>query len=79
MTPTVIEPVIIDADVSENEGPSPPKRAKLVIKLDTPIVRRKTPRVSSSRLSLDAEHVCTPHSILKVCLASQSKSKKMSI
>lgn len=69
MTPTVIEPVIIDANESENDGPSPPKRAKLVTKLDTPIVRRKTPRMSS-RLSVDAKNVSTPHSILKVCFVT---------
>lgn len=72
ITPVVIEPVNIGIDESEIDGPSPPKRAKLkgtyessMVKLQTPIVKRKTPRVSS-RMSIDRENVCTPHSILKV-------------
>lgn len=67
MTPAVIEPAII----SDDESPSPPKRARLgtisetfMKKFDTPIVKRKSR--PSSRVSLNDKYACTPQSILKV-------------
>lgn len=71
MTPIVIEPSIVTTDMTD-EGPSPPKRAKLgsisesyMKRFDTPVVKRKSSRLSS-RASLDGINVCTPQSILKV-------------